>query len=100
MSPTSTTSLNDADGEALHHPRRDAFSPHGELTEEWVRLPKPGHFLLGLGRTFLFQLSKSGKIKTVALYQPGKTRGVRLVFLPSVRAFIEAEATRQNRSSL
>lgn len=63
--------------------------------EDWVRLPKLGCQTLGLGRTYLFNLAKKGLIKSVALRQAGKKRGVRLISLRSVRAFIEVEATRQ-----
>jgi hypothetical protein len=98
MSATSTTSLNESGNDnacSFHRERHTELPPVGQ-NEDWVRLPKPGCLLLGLGRTYLFQLSKCGKIKTVSLREPGKQRGVRLIFLPSVRSFIEAKAALQN----
>lgn len=67
-----------------------------EQDSDWVRLPKPGHTLCGLGRTYLFQLTKRGKIKSVALREPGKARGVRLLYKPSILAFIEGQSAIQN----
>src|SRR5258708_1380712 len=101
MSATSTTTLNDGgdsrdEKSDLHSSTATAESRAIAHEDEWVRMPRPGCYLLGLGRTYLFQLYRRGKIKTVSLREPGKQRGVRLVFLPSVRSFIEAEAARQN----
>jgi hypothetical protein len=67
-----------------------------ELDENWCRLPKPKEYLCALGRTYLYQLAKTGKIKSVSLRQPGKARGVRLVYKPSIIAFIEAQSAQQN----
>ena len=58
---------------------------------EWARIPPTGKTLEGLYRSQLFQLVKSGKVKTAAIKQPGQTRtGVRLIHVPSLRAYIES----------
>jgi len=55
---------------------------------EWVRPPKPGQTVEGLGRSFLYELIKQGKIRSVALRSRDKQRGIRLIHLPSLRRFI------------
>jgi hypothetical protein len=64
-------------------------------TEEWGRLPKPKDRLFGLSRTTLLELSSAGLIRTVALRKPGAIKGVRLVYLPSLRAYLEKLASEQ-----
>src|SRR5260221_13411404 len=70
---------------SLSRESRQADSPEGKALHssspggDWFRLPKPGCYLLSLGRPYLFHLSKSGKIRTVALRARGKRRGVSLV---------------------
>jgi hypothetical protein len=81
--------------QSTHEPRGLTTVPI-EQDSDWVRLPKPGHYLCGLGRTYLFQLTKRGKIKSVALREPGKARGVRLLYKPSILAFIEGQSAIQN----
>jgi hypothetical protein len=57
----------------------------------WVGLPtKPGERLQGLSRSAVYQGIDSGKIKTACIRQPGKLTGKRLVWLPSVMAYIES----------
>ena len=70
-----------------------------ENDSDWVRLPKPGHYLCGLGRTYLFQLVKLGKITSVALRAPDKARGVRLIYKPSIIALIETQSAIQNAAA-
>jgi hypothetical protein len=47
-------------------------------------------FMFGLSRTRLFKLLAEGKIKTRYVVQPGNNRGIRLVELASLRAYIES----------
>jgi len=68
-----------------------------ELTEGegpfdvWTKLPtKPGQRLQGLSRSAVYIGIDSGKIKTACIKQPGKLTGSRLVWLPSVIAYIES----------
>ena len=37
----------------------------------------------------MYQLMKEGKVKTALLKRPGKCRGIRLVWRPSVLEYIE-----------
>jgi hypothetical protein len=55
---------------------------------EWVRPPKCGQTLEGCGRSFLYELIKEEKIRSVALRARDKQRGIRLIHLPSLRRFI------------
>jgi hypothetical protein len=50
----------------------------------WDRLPGKGYYF-GLSRPYVYQLIK----------QPGKLRGMRLVWRPSVLAFIEKHVVAQ-----
>lgn len=62
---------------------------------EWIRMPKPGSNCVwtGLGRSYLYQLATSGKIRTISLRQKGKVRGVRLINLDSVLSYLSQVAT-------
>jgi hypothetical protein len=64
--------------------------PEHVKTEEWSRLPKPRHRLLGLSRTTLLELSNSRKIRTIAIKKPGAIRGIRLVFMPSLLKYLNS----------
>lgn len=57
---------------------------------EFVRMPKPGSVCpwTGLGRSYLYQLANEGKIKTLSLRKTGAARGLRLVNLESVFAYL------------
>ena len=64
---------------------------------EWARMPKVGETIEGLFRTQLFALMQSGAIKSAAIKAPGALRtGVRLVHIPSVRAYIEQHVVNAN----
>lgn len=58
---------------------------------EWVRLPKAGQKLEGFGRSSIYELITRGLIRTRVLKSHKHAqRGIRLVHLPSLRAYIEA----------
>ncbi len=58
--------------------------------ERWIRIPTRGRSPeVGLTRPHFYQLIKEGKIKSASLKKPGNVTGVRLVWLPSVLAYIE-----------
>jgi hypothetical protein len=67
-----------------------------EAATDWLRLPKPGHTLYGMGRTFLYMLCKRGKIRSVVLRQRHNQRGIRLLWRPAIEAFLAAEDRAQN----
>jgi hypothetical protein len=60
---------------------------------EWARIPKTGETLEGLFRSQLFALIKTGAVKSAAIKAPGAARtGMRLIHLPSLRAWINQHA--------
>ena len=78
---------------------------------KWVRLPRPGFTLRGFSRSFLFQLCAAGTVQSIVIQGPTATglkrrarkaktgRGVRLIYLPSLDAFLAAELRTQTASS-
>lgn len=64
--------------------------------KEWEKMPKPGRpgqpggRLQGMSRTTLFELWKAGHIKTVSIKKPGAVKGIRLVYMPSLHAYLES----------
>jgi hypothetical protein len=68
-------------------------------TGEWERLPKasqvkgqPGGRLRGLSRTTLLELHERKCIKIAAIHKPGAKKAIRLVFLPSLDAYLRSIA--------
>lgn len=68
----------------------------------YVRLPKPGTLcgLTGLSRTQIYQLCKSGKVRSVSLKQQGKSRGCRLIDAASLVSAIQEYATTEQEAKL
>jgi len=58
---------------------------------KWIRLPKQGKICehSGLGRAYLFKLLKSDKVQSKSLRAENASRGVRIIWLPSLMKFIE-----------
>jgi hypothetical protein len=54
---------------------------------------KPGGRLRGLSRTSLIELDGRGEIKVVAIRKPGAVKAIRLVYLPSLDAYLHRLAT-------
>ena len=54
----------------------------------WDRFPNREYYY-GCSRAFWYQQIKAGTIRTALIKQPGRVRGMRLVWRPSVLAFIE-----------
>jgi len=63
------------------------------LGEPWARMPKPKERLWGLSRTTLLELSEEGQIRTVAIRKPGRMKGIRLVYMPSLLAYLDSLST-------
>ena len=61
---------------------------------EWIRLPRTGEQCqwTGLSRSTLWQILKTGRVKTVVLRRPGTLRGARLILLDSLLCYIADEA--------
>jgi hypothetical protein len=58
--------------------------------EVWGRMPKPKERLQGLSRTTLLELSYAGLIRSVVIRKPGAQKGIRLVYLPSLFAYLDS----------
>jgi hypothetical protein len=57
--------------------------------QEWARLPKPGVRFEGLSRTTLLELYEQGDIKIAAIRKPGSQKAIRLVHVPSLKAYLQ-----------
>ena len=73
----------------------DAGATPSNISPAFVRLPRPGERepYSGLCRSQLFQLIKSGRVKSYSLKSPGTKRGVRLIDTTSLRQLIEGNLT-------
>jgi hypothetical protein len=67
-----------------------------EADHNWVRPPKPGHRYFGLSRSHLYALDKAGLIRSISLRQAHHRRGVRLLFVPSIREYLDRLDREQN----
>jgi hypothetical protein len=63
---------------------------------DWVRLPKPGQHLCGFTRSHLYALYTSGQIRSVSIRRLHHKRGIRLLYRPSILAFIKELDAEQN----
>jgi hypothetical protein len=68
----------------------NAEIPEHPTDEEWERLPKAGHRLHGLARTTWIELINAGHIKSVVIRKGSASRGIRLISLPSYRAYLRS----------
>ena len=77
---------------------RKTFQMGGELLPEWMRLPAPGSRdpMTGLSRTSLNEAVDRRDIKSITVRQPGATRGIKLLHVGSVRAWLSRLDTEQN----
>ena len=66
----------------------NAALKNGTGNEVWDRLHGKGYYQ-GISRQSWYLVMREGKIKTALIRQPGKIRGIRLVWRPSVLAYIE-----------
>lgn len=67
--------------------------PQDLQSGQWVRMPKPKGRLLGLSRTTLLELAERQEIKIANIRKPGSVKGIRLVWMPSLREFLERAAS-------
>lgn len=66
----------------------------GKYAAKWIRLPVRGHCPhTGLSRAAYYELIQANKIRTASLRRPGALRGTRLVWLPSIMAYLDRFAT-------
>lgn len=84
-----------------HRGTGDTASPTASTpglgSETWERLPATGKRLEGLSRAALYRIvgDKASGVVSVAICQPGSDRGVRLIGLQSLRAYIARCAENQ-----
>jgi len=88
---------------ALSVSKEDAKPPqaYNFNVGRWVRLPKEKETLCGLRRSSIFQLCTHGKVKSIKLVSPGREqqrRCLRLIFLPSLYAYLDRLANEQARA--
>jgi hypothetical protein len=65
---------------------RDPITGESEL---YARLPKPGRRFIGLTRTTLQNLGDDGFIEIIEVRRPGRSRGLKLIFLPSLFDYLD-----------
>ena len=70
--------------------RTDASDRHTN-NEVWDRLPNREKYN-GASRAYWYQQINAGTIRSALIKKPGQQRGMRLVWRPSVLAFIERYA--------
>ncbi len=57
--------------------------------DEWRRLPKPRARFWGLSRTTILEMIQRGEVKSCVIKKRHAIRGIRLVFLPSLRETLD-----------
>jgi hypothetical protein len=59
-------------------------------TDDWKRLPKPGGRLIDLTRTTLFEIIQDPEsgVRSAVIRKPGRVRGIRLIYMPSLYAYL------------
>ena len=89
-------------GAYLNHKNLRGFHPvDASHTPEWVRLPKPGTRCqyTGLARTTMIEAIDRGEFRAITLRQPGATRGIRLIHLAGLSAWLARLDAEQNGNS-
>jgi hypothetical protein len=68
-----------------------------EYDKPWVRMPNPGENIYGLSRSTLFEMARTGKIRSAHHKKPGRIKGIRLLWLPSLVEYLDklADQTQQ-----
>jgi hypothetical protein len=65
-------------------------TPQGGTLPAYVRMPQPGNAcpITGLRRGALYELARAGKVKTATIRRKGSMRGIRLVQVESLLAYV------------
>ena len=72
----------------------DAAGGDEKYPAKWIRLPTRGRCPhTGLSRAAFYELIKANRIRTANLKKPGALRGTRLIWLPSIMAYLDRFAT-------
>jgi hypothetical protein len=64
-------------------------NPHTLEPEDYARMPRPGRRFCGLCRTTLQNLGDDGFIDVISVQRPGRSRGVKLIFVPSLLDYLD-----------
>jgi len=58
-------------------------------TADWQRMPKPGQRLVDLTRSTLLEIIQDpdSGVRSAVIRKPGRVRGIRLIFMPSLFAY-------------
>ena len=72
-----------------HHTSLEART--SALGTLWARLPRAGERLESMSRSYLYELIQANKIRSHVIKKPHAVKGIRLIYLPSLREFIESQ---------
>ena len=63
---------------------------HLEIAD-WARMPKPGERFKGLTRSTLLEITQDpdSGVRSCVIRKPGRLRGIRLIYVPSLLAYFE-----------
>ena len=58
-------------------------------TADWARMPKPSQRLMDLARSTLLEIIQDPQsgVRSAVIRKPGRTRGIRLIYMPSLLAY-------------
>ncbi len=71
----------------------------GTETERWIRIPSRGcEPNSGLHRSHIYEILHAGEIRTANILKPGARKGIRLVWLPSLLAYVEKHVEKIGRT--
>jgi hypothetical protein len=71
---------------------------HPQPRPEWVKV-KEACRICGINRSKLYELIGAKRFRSFTLKEPGTKKGIRLIHLPALLAFIEEQATAYERAS-
>lgn len=74
------------------------MNTQANYTPEWIDA-REAKRIFSLGKTTLYHLAATGKIKTASLREPGSQRGKRLFSCASIRGLLEELTTGANGPS-
>lgn len=76
---------------------QNSLSTSAPSGDEWVRLPKPRARFWGLSRTTILEMISRGEVRSCVIKKRHAIRGIRLVYLPSLREALEKLAPKAER---
>jgi hypothetical protein len=64
--------------------------PRHLQTANWQRMPKPRERLVDLSRTTVFEILQdpNSGVRRAVIRKPGRVRGIRLIYMPSLFAYL------------